>query len=103
MVVDECTSECLSLAVDTFLLSALRVARELNRIIEERGKPKMIVSDDGSELTSNAVPQWADRTTVDWQYIAPGKPLQNAFIESFNGRLRDEFLNEMLLSALTQA
>jgi putative transposase len=101
IVVDECTSECLGLAVDTSL-SALRGARELNRIIEERGKPKMIVSDDGSEFTSNAVPQWADRTTVDWQYIAPGKLLQNAFIESFNGRLRDEFLNEMLLSALTQ-
>ena len=68
--------------------------RELDRIIEGRGKPKMIVSDDGSEFTSNAILQWTDRTKVEWHYIAPGKPIQNAFIESFNGRLRDEFLNK---------
>ncbi|MGZ2408312.1 transposase InsO family protein [Rhizobium ruizarguesonis] len=79
------------------------VARELDRIIEERGKPKMIVSDNGSEFTSNAILQWAGRTKVDWQYIAPGKPIQNAFIESFNGRLRDELLNETLFSSLTHA
>ncbi|WP_407808669.1 integrase core domain-containing protein, partial [Staphylococcus aureus] len=89
---------------------------ELDRIIEERGKPRMIVSENGarlqrkaastdgsvaethpfrrcygSEFTSNAILQWTDRTKVDWHYIAPGKPIQNAFIESFNGRLRDEF------------
>jgi putative transposase len=69
----------------------------------ERGKPKMIVSDNGSELTSNAILAWADKTKVDWHYIAPGKPMQNAFIESFNGRLRDEFLNETLFSTLAQA
>ncbi|MBB3522186.1 transposase InsO family protein [Rhizobium sp. BK456] len=68
--------------------------RELDRIIEGRGKPKMIVSDDGSEFTSNAILQWTDRTKVEWHYIAPGKPIQNAVIESFNGRLRDEFLNK---------
>ena len=72
----------------------MRVARELDRIIEERGKPRMIVSDNGSEFTSNAILQWTDRGKVDWHYIAPGKPIQNAFIESFNGRLRDELLNE---------
>ncbi len=101
-VVDDCTRECLALVADTSL-SGLRVARELDRIIEERGKPKMIVSDNGSEFTSNAILQWADRTTVDWHYIAPGKPIQNAFIESFNGRLRDELLNETLFSSLTHA
>src|SRR5215207_7436924 len=98
-VVDDCTRECLALVADTSL-SGLRVARELDRIIEERGKPRMIVSDNGSEFTSNAILQWADRTKVDWHYIAPGKPIQNAFIESFNGRLRDEFLNETLFPSL---
>lgn len=62
--------------------------------MEERSKPKMIVSDNGSEFTSNAILQWTDRAKVAWHDIAPGKPIQNAFIESFNGRLRDEFLNE---------
>ena len=63
----------------------------------------MIVSDNGTELTSNAILAWADQTRVDWHYIAPGKPMQNAFIESFNGRLRDEFLNETLFTSLAQA
>jgi putative transposase len=101
-IVDDCTRECLALVADTSL-SGLRVARELDRLIAERGKPKMIVSDNGSELTSNAILSWVDQTRVDWHYIAPGKPMQNAFIESFNGRLRDEFLNETLFSTLAQA
>jgi putative transposase len=63
----------------------------------------MIVSDNGSEFTSNAILSWADASKVEWHYIAPGKPMQNAFIESFNGRLRDELLNETLFSALPQA
>lgn len=92
----------MGLVADTSL-SGLRVARELDLIIERRGKPKMIVSDNGSAFTSNAILQWADRTKVKWNYIAPGKPIQNAFIESFNGRLRDEFLNETLFSSLTHA
>ena len=69
----------------------------------ERGKPKMVVSDNGSELTSNAILTWADHTRVAWHYIAPGKPMLNAFIESFNGRLRDELLNETLFTSLAQA
>lgn len=67
-----------------------------------RGKPAMIVSDNGSELTSNAILAWADQTRVEWHGIAPGKPMQNAFIESFNGRLRDELLNETLFTSLAQ-
>lgn len=63
----------------------------------------MIVSDNGSEFTGNAILQWTDRAKLDWHYIAPGKPIQNAFIESFNGRLRDELLNETLFSSLTHA
>lgn len=101
-VVDDCTRECLGLVADTSL-SGLRVARELDRLIAERGKPRMIVSDNGSELTSNAILAWADQTRVEWHYIAPGKPMQNAFIESFNGRLRDELLNETLFSSLARA
>jgi putative transposase len=100
--VDDCTRECLALVADTSL-SGIRLARELDRLIIERGKPKMVVSDNGSELTSNAILAWADQSRVAWHYIAPGKPMQNAFIESFNGRLRDEFLNETLFTILAQA
>lgn len=67
-----------------------------------RGKPATIVSDNGTELTSNAILTWADQAQVGWHYIAPGKPTQNAFVESFNGRLRDEFLNETLFTSLMQ-
>ena len=63
----------------------------------------MIVSDNGSEFTSNAILAFADKARIDWHYIAPGKPMQNGFIESFNGRLRDELLNETLFSSLAQA
>ena len=101
-IVDDCTRECLALVADTSL-SGLRVARELGRLIAERGRPKMIVSDNGSEFTSNAILAWADEARVEWHYIAPGKPMQNAFIESFNGRLRDELLNETLFSSLSHA
>jgi putative transposase len=101
-VVDDCTRENLALIVDTSL-SGTRVARELDRLIAGHGKPKMIASDNGTEFASNAVLAWADKTRIEWHYIAPGKPTQNAFIESFNGRLRDELLNETLFSSLTQA
>jgi putative transposase len=101
-IVDDCTRECLTLVADTSL-SGVRVARELDRLMIERGKPKIIVSDNGSELTSNAILAWAGQASVDWHYIAPGRPMQNAFIESFNGRLRDELLNETLFTSLAQA
>src|SRR5690606_29444271 len=101
-IVDDCTRECLALVADTSLCGA-RVARELDRLMIARGKPTMIVSDNGSELTSNAILAWADQARVEWHYIAPGKPMQNAFIESFNGRLRDELLNETLFTSLAQA
>lgn len=101
-VVDDCTRECLALVADTSL-SGTRVARELDVLIASRGRPKMIVSDNGSEFTSNAILGWADDTKVEWHYIAPGKPMQNGFIENFNGRLRDELLNETLFSSLSGA
>jgi putative transposase len=101
-VVDDCTRECLSLVADTSL-SGMRVTRELDRLVAQRGKPRTIISDNGTELTSNAILTWADQRRVGWHYIAPGKPVQNAFIESFNGRLRDELLNETLFRSLPHA
>ncbi len=101
-VFDDCTRECLA-AVADISLSGLRVARELDLLIAWRGRPQTIVSDNGTELTSNAILCWAKQIQVDWHYIDPGKPVQNAFIESFNERLRDEFLNETLFTSLLQA
>jgi len=101
-VVDDCTRECLTLVPDTSI-SGRRVARELTAIIAWRAKPTTIVSDNGTELTSNAILAWADERKVGWHYIAPGKPQQNGFIESFNGRLRDELLNETLFRSLPHA
>ena len=101
-VVDDFTRECLTLVADTSL-SGLRVGRELDAIVVRRGKPTACVSDNGTELTSMAILRWSQETGVEWHYIAPGKPQQNAFIESFNGRLRDELLNETLFSSLAHA
>ena len=101
-VVDDFTRENLALIADTSL-SGLRVTRELDRVIAERGQPGTIVSDNGTEFTSMAILKWVQSTGIDWHYIAPGKPTQNAFIESFNGKLRDECLNETLFSSLAEA
>ena len=80
------------------------MARELDDIVRRRGqRPDTIVSDNGTELTSNAILSWAQEAGVGWHYIAPGKPQQNGFIESFNGRLRDELLNETLFRSLPHA
>jgi len=98
-VVDDFSRECLCLMADPSL-SGLRVGRELNTIIAERGQPAMCVSDNGTELTSMAILRWSQDSRVEWHYIAPGKPQQNAFVESFNGRLRDELLNETLFTSL---
>jgi putative transposase len=99
---DVCARECLALVADTSI-PGLRVARELDRIVAGRGRPVAIVSDNGTELTSNAILRWADEHRVAWHYIAPGEPTQNAFVESFNGRLRDELLNETLFHSLPHA
>lgn len=101
-VVDDCTRECLALIADTSL-SGARVARELSALFEARGKPLTIVGDNGTEFTSNAILSFAQERQIDWHYIAPGKPTQNAFIESLNGRLHDEFLNETLFPSLARA
>jgi putative transposase len=100
-IVDDFTRECLATVVDTSL-SGVRVVRELEQLIRVRGMPKIIVSDNGSELTSGAVLRWVPGR-VAWHYIEPGKPVQNAFIESFNSRLRDECLNEHAFQSLAEA
>ena len=102
VVVDDFSRECLGLVVDTSL-SGLRVGRELDRIAGSRGYPLLVVSDNGSELTSNAILKWQQERGVEWHYIAPGKPMQNGFCESFNGRCRDECLNEHLFDNLNHA
>jgi putative transposase len=102
VVVDDFTRECLALVVDTSI-SGRRVARELDAIVAARKKPAMIVSDNGTELTSHAILRWQEERGVDWHYIAPGKPVQNAFVESLNGRFRDECLNEHVFRGLPMA
>ena len=86
-VIDDFSRECLAAVVDTSL-SGQRVGRELDSIARVRGYPCMVVSDNGTELTSNAILKWQEERRVEWHYIAPGKPMQNGFVESFNGRLR---------------
>ena len=101
-VIDDCTRENLALIADTSL-SGARVARELTALIRIYGKPGCIVSDNGTEFTSTAILKWASDTGVAWHYIDPGKPQQNGLIESFNGSLRDECLNEEIFDSLTDA
>lgn len=101
-VEDQLTREGLAAEADTSL-PGKRVVRELDAIVAERGRPEMIVSDNGTELTSNAMLKWAEDNGVEWHYIAPGKPQQNGFMESFNGKLRDECLNEHVFSSLAEA
>lgn len=101
-VVDDVTRECLAAVPDTSI-SGQRVVRELDALIARRGKPGMIVSDNGTELTSNAVLAWCSEAEVEWHYIQPGRPMQNGYVESFNGRMRDELLNETLFLSLAHA
>ena len=98
-VVDDYSRECLGLVADTSL-SGVRVGRELDRIAGLRGYPAMVVSDNGTGLTSHEMLRWQKERSVLWHYIAPGKPQQNGFVESFNGRFRDECLNEHLFGSL---
>lgn len=101
-VVDDVTRECLAAVPDTSI-SGQRVIRELDALIARRGKPGMIVSDNGTELTSNAVLAWCSEADIEWHYIQPGRPMQNGYVESFNGRMRDELLNETLFLSLAHA
>ena len=101
-IVDEYTRECLTIEVDTSI-SGERVVRVLDRLVESGKRPKVIVVDNGPEFTSKAVDAWAVRQKVHLHFIDPGRPMQNAYIESFNGRMRDECLNQHWFVSLDQA
>lgn len=101
-VIDDVTKECLAAIPDTSI-SGKRVVREMRAVIDLRGRPGAIVSDNGTEFTSLAVLTFTQELKLDWRYIAPGKPTQNAFAESFQGRMRDECLNEHLFFSMGHA
>ena len=101
-IIDEFTRESPAIEVDTSLPGE-RVVRVLEQLALTRGTPRAIVCDNGPEFRSDALDQWADRCGVALQFIQPGKPVQNAFAESFNGRLRDECLNESWFVSLHDA
>jgi putative transposase len=101
-IVDDCTRECLAIEVDTSL-PGLRVKAVLDRLADTRGLPQSITVDNGPEFDGKVLDQWAYRTGVQLSFIRPGKPNENAYIESFNGKFRDECLNEDWFISLAHA
>jgi putative transposase len=101
-IVDDCTRECPVIEVDTSL-GGLRVRRVLDRIASEHGLPEAIVVDNGPEFRGRVLAAWSEQRGVRLEFIQPGKPAQNAYIESFNGRLRDECLNANWFTSLSDA
>ncbi len=101
-IVDDYTRECLAIEVDTSL-GGVRVVRVLEELRQRRGLPRQIRSDNGPEFVSRAVDQWAYEQGLQWHTIQPGRPMENGYVESFNGRFRDECLNENWFSSLADA
>ncbi len=101
-IVDDVTREFLAAMPDTSV-SGVRVVRALTDLIKQRGKPGMVASDNGTELTCNAMLAWCSEARINWHYIAPGKPMRNICAEPFNDRMRDELLNETLFVGLDHA
>jgi len=101
-VVDEYTRKCFRIEVDTSI-NGMRVARALSEIGQIEGLPEIIINDNGPEFISNALDNWAYQRGVKLTFIRPGKPVENAYIESFNGRFRDECLNENWFLTLEHA
>lgn len=101
-IVDDYTRESLAIEVDTSL-PGMRVARVLDRLAETRGLPKVIVVDNGPEFAGRVLDAWADKKGVKLHFIRPGKPVENAYIESFNGKFRDECLNQTLFTTMEEA
>jgi putative transposase len=101
-VVDDFTRECLTLEVDTSL-NGRRVAQTLDRIAVFRDLPESITVDNGPEFSGKVLDEWAYQNKVQLNFIRPGKPVENAYIESFNGKLRDECLNEHRFLSLQEA
>lgn len=101
-IVDDYSRECPAIEVDTSLGGA-RVVMVLERLAETRGLPEVITVDNGPEFVGRALDEWAYRRGVRLNFIRPGKPIENALVESFNGRLRDECLNINWFISLKQA
>jgi putative transposase len=101
-IVDDFTRECRAIEVDTSL-SGVRVVRVLEQLCAENGRPVGLVMDNGPELISKVMDAWAYRYGVELRFIQPGKPVQNAYVESFNGKFRDECLNEHWFFTLAEA
>jgi putative transposase len=100
--IDHVSRECVSLEVDQ-RFPADAVTRVLDRAIWVYGQPKVITCDNGTEFTSNHFDQWAYKRGIEIDFIAPGRPMDNGLIESFNGKLRDECLNMHWFESLTEA
>lgn len=100
-VIDDFNRESLAIEIDTSLPS-LRITRVLNRIIEQRGKPANLRSDNGPEFISHVLQEWCEKNKITLQYIQPGKPTQNAYIERKNGSIRRELLNAYLFNSLAE-
>ena len=101
-IMDTFTRESLRIEVASSL-GGQAVTEALRGLVRERGKPEVITSDNGTEFTSNRVLEWCNEQQIHWHYIQPGKPQQNGSIESFNGKLRDECLNEHWFTSLDHA
>ena len=101
-VIDNLSREAVAMTVD-FSLPASRVIRSLDEAIEVRGKPQRILMDNGPEFTSNALDAWAYKNGIELHFIAPGKPTENAFAESFNSRVREECLNQHCFFSMAEA
>jgi putative transposase len=99
-VVDDCSKEAVQIAVDTSI-PALYVTRVLDQVKAERGLPKVIRTDNGPEFAGRTMQTWAARNGVELRFIQPGKPVQNAYIESFNSRFRDECLSQHWFASLS--
>ena len=101
-IVDDATHEAVAIEVER-AISGLMLTRVLDRLAQTRGLPKVIRTDNGKEFCGKAMVTWAHERGVELRLIEPGKPNQNAYVESFNGRLRDECLNEHWFPNLLQA
>jgi putative transposase len=101
-IVDDCTRQCLAIQVDTSIGGAY-VADVLDTICDSVGTPRSITCDNGPEFTGKAIHLWAQHRRVHLDHIQPGKPTQNAFVESFNGTFRDDCLNQHWFSSLEEA
>lgn len=101
-IIDLYTRECLRIVVDTSI-NGLRVTKTLDILKELRGLPETIITDNGSEFTSKAMSVWAQANNVNIAFIRPGKPMENNFVESFNGRFLNECLNEQWFTSMKDA